>query len=280
MRLKTSVKILLLLAVLAALAPATVDAQTGPKGGKGKMGLKGSAGDAPQDRGKSSEGASGRANIQSSGIVPQFDPSVRCPSIASPFASPTRYDGSKRPFGRYGGLHGGFDISLAEGTPLLAIAGGRVAHKGEGGQAEGIFLWLQHSPDDTGLPFWVYSKYQHFREMPALAVGASVKPGQRVGISGRSGTVGGHYGANGYPHLHLTTIASPSGQYEARGSLVSSRSPRFFDPVAIYQAGWRDINQIAGPGKRGTVQVAHAKPDGSLSPSTARLVWPVMCRPR
>jgi len=48
-----------------------------------------------------------------------------------------------------------------EGTPLLAIAAGEVIASGEGGRLEGFFIWLRHSPDDTDLPFWTYSKYQH-----------------------------------------------------------------------------------------------------------------------
>ncbi|MBI2087691.1 MAG: hypothetical protein HYT78_02995, partial [Deltaproteobacteria bacterium] len=38
-----------------------------------------------------------------------------------------------------GGYHGGIDVSLAEGTPLLALAAGTVVSKGEGGQMEVIY---------------------------------------------------------------------------------------------------------------------------------------------
>jgi murein DD-endopeptidase MepM/ murein hydrolase activator NlpD len=133
-----------------------------------------------------------------------FPAEARCPGIASPFGSRTRYDGSLRPKWAFGGHHGGIDISLAEGVPLLALAAGTVVSKGEGGQLEGIYLWLRHSPEETGLPYWVYSKYQHLQSPSELPMGAKVAVGQVLARSGKTGTVGGHYGASGYPHLHLT----------------------------------------------------------------------------
>mgnify|MGYP001564167371 FL=1 len=99
--------------------------------------------------------------IRPSGLQAVLPDEVRCPEIASPFGSETRYDGSRRPSWEFGGYHGGIDISLAEGTPLLALAAGTVVNKGEGGRMEGNYLWLRHSPEDTGLAYWVYSKYQH-----------------------------------------------------------------------------------------------------------------------
>ncbi|MEX2128337.1 MAG: M23 family metallopeptidase [Xanthobacteraceae bacterium] len=275
----------LLTLLLLGLAAAPASAQKGFKGGEKKGGLKGFKGGGPASEPSTSNGASagteGRLSIRASGIVAVFDPGVRCPPVASPFASTTRYDGSRRPADRFGGLHGGIDISLAEGTPLLAAAGGRVVHKGEGRQAEGIYLWLQHAPDDTGLPFWVYSKYQHFRELPGLAPGAAVRAGQPVGNSGRSGTAGGHYGAAGYPHLHWTTIAGTSGDYKIVGSLVSTNSPQFIDPLAAYVSGLRAPGDVGSlPADRKRVAVAHVGRDGAMRPPSARLVWPVACAAR
>jgi murein DD-endopeptidase MepM/ murein hydrolase activator NlpD len=266
----------LLSILLLSVSVLTASAQMGGKGGEGKLGLKGSRGKSMDGGGS---GGEGRLGIRPSELVPVFAPGARCPPVASSFASATRFDGSRRPVDRFGGLHGGLDISLAEGTPLLAAAAGTVVHKGEGGQAEGIYLWLRHAPDDTGLPFWVFSKYQHFRELPALAVGTHVTAGERVGLSGRSGTVGGHYGATGYPHLHWTTIASPSSEFRLVGSLVSASSPRFIDPIAVYVSGLNhpsEVNSLLG--ERRKVAIAHVEGDGSLRPAGARLVWPVACQ--
>src|SRR3990167_6382499 len=64
--------------------------------------------------------------IRPDGLQPVLPDKARCPEIASPFGSETRYDGSRRPSWELGGYHGGIDISLAEGTPLLALAAGTV----------------------------------------------------------------------------------------------------------------------------------------------------------
>ena len=219
--------------------------------------------------------------IRPSGLVAVFPPEAACSEIASPFGSMTRYDGSRRPLNRYGGLHGGIDISLEEGTPLRAIAAGKVISLGTGGMAVGIYLWLQHSPQDTGLPFWVYSKYQHFRNLPELKAGQTVTVGQIVGLSGKTGTTGRHYGVTGYPHLHLTTFAGLSDRYEVRGSSVVAAMSRIVDPVAIYIKRLRDVDELERLAvDRKNVPIPHVAEDGSFHPADTRLIWPVACKRR
>ena len=171
-----------------------------------------------------------RVTISPSGLQPVFPEQARCAEIASPFGSPIRYDGSPRPNWAFGGLHGGIDISLPEGTPLLALAAGTLVSKGEGGQMEGIYLWLRHSPEQTGLAYWLFSKYQHLQSLPEPAVGARMAVGDLVARSGRTGTMGGHYGARGYPHLHLTTLKSSSGD-QTVGSRGEAQGAELIDPL-------------------------------------------------
>jgi len=247
--------VILALAILALAGP--LQAQYGQKGGRGKMqeGPRGEKGDV----------------VRPSGLQPAYPAQARCPEIASPFGSQTRYDGSSRPQWEFGGYHGGIDISLAEGTPLLALAAGTVAAKGEGGMMEGNYLWLRHSPEDTGLDYWLYSKYQHLASLPELEVGAKVTTGQIVARSGRTGTVGGHYGGTGYPHLHLGTARGRSGD-EPVGGRGETRGVRLFDPLAIYyEAGGKQAQAVSIP---------YASTDGKVSPSDTRVVWPVACPPR
>ena len=218
--------------------------------------------------------------VRPSGLQPAFPARVHCPEIASPFGSQTRYDGSVRPQWAFGGYHGGIDITLAEGTPLLALAAGTVASKGEGGMMEGIYLWLRHSPEDSGLAYWVYSKYQHLESLPELEVGAKVAMGQRVARSGKSGTVGGHYGASGYPHLHLGTGKSSSGD-ESVGPRGGTRGLRLFDPLAIYhEAGGKRRESAESPLQAGAVPIPYASTDGKVAPPGTRVVWPVACQPK
>jgi len=212
--------------------------------------------------------------LRPSGLHPVFMEQARCPDIASPFGSPTRYDGSPRPPGPFGGRHGGIDISLPEGTPLLAIAAGEVIGHGEGGRLEGLFIWLRHAPEDTGLDSWVFSKYQHLRAAPGLAPGSRVTAGEVIAHSGRSGTMGGHYGAAGYPHLHLTTIKHRRGDL-ALGHRGAGMGGELVDPLQLYRdAGVR----VPGP-LSDTVIIPWTDSAGHTRPQDSLLVWPVACEP-
>jgi len=220
--------------------------------------------------------------INASGLTVAFDEGLACPPIASPFASPTRYDSSRRPIDRFGGLHGGIDLSLKPGTPLLAVADGEAIASGEGGLMEGIYLWLRHAPEDTGLPFWVFSKYQHLSAPPDLKPGERVKAGQPVGLSGATGTAGKHYGTAGYPHLHLTTFYGPSGEYEIKGmsgSMVSAKGAQLDDPLILYLRDIRDLAEVRGlPETRRCVRPGIAGEDGKVLPQGSKTVWPVACK--
>ena len=211
-------------------------------------------------------------------LQPSFPDTMACPEIASPYGSRTRFDGSFRPPWAFGGHHGGIDISLTEGTPLLAIAAGTVAGVGVGGVMEGIYLWLRHSPTDTGLAYWVYSKYQHLQSRPELPVGTKVGVGQPVAHSGRTGTVGGHYGASGYPHLHLTTRKGSTGN-EVVGSRESTNGMPLMDPLAVFHEtlpGFVPAEDSAP--KVESVVIPFVNTDGRLSPPDARVAWPVACQ--
>lgn len=228
----------------------------------------------------SSQGASAerlRGTIGPSGLQAVFPDEVRCPEIASPFGSPTRYDGSARPKSAFGGRHGGIDISLAEGTPLLALAAGTLVSKGEGGQMEGIYLWLSHSPEQTGLGYWVYSKYQHLQALSESAISASVAVGAVVARSGRTGTIGGHYGAHGYPHLHLTTLKSSRGDLPV-GSRGQVRAAELMDPLLMYrEAGIKSKESTDSRSDEQAVRIPYPTTEGQVRPQGTRVVWPVAC---
>lgn len=212
--------------------------------------------------------------VEATGLIPVFPPGLACEPISSPYGSPTRYDGSARRMDRNYGLHGGMDLSLKEGTPLLAVAAGEVIARGEGGLLEGIFLWLRISPQDSGQPFWTFAKYQHLSVLPTLAVGARVAAGQVVALSGSTGTAGGHYGAAGYPHLHLSTHYGPSGDFAVLGrfgSMVKGVGALLGDPMRLYPG---PEESTSGP-----VAVPAMGVDGNVVPAGSKVVWPVACQP-
>ncbi len=221
-------------------------------------------------------------DVKATGLTPVFPEDQLCAPIASPFASPFRYDGSPRRDDRFGGLHGGIDLTLEEGTPLLAVARGKVIAKGIGGRLEGIYLWLMHAPSDTGLPFWMYTKYQHLSALPVVNEGDTVRVGKVVASSGKTGTTGGHYGQAGYPHLHLGAVVGPSGEYMrvgAYGSMIRARDANLSDPLILYLTEPGDPASVAAlPEDRKRVRVPVVSNDGAIHPSGRKVVWPVRCR--
>jgi len=232
--------------------------------------------------GSSSQSRFGAA-LPAAGLRMIFFDNARCVPISSPYGSPTRYDGSSR---RTGGgpdaTHGGIDLTLAEGTPLLAIAGGTVFAAGEGGQMEGNFVWLLHLPERSGLPIAFLAKYQHLVAQAPLGRGAVVALGQEIARSGSTGTAGGHYGAAGYAHLHLTVraiaadkIALAAGP-ESGFSIV--RDSIQIDPLTLYVPGLRSPGEAADlPAERKQVVVGYVGAGGVVRPPAARTVWPVAC---
>ncbi len=220
--------------------------------------------------------------IVASGLTAAFPVGFACEAISSPFASPYRHDGSTRRSDRNSGLHGGIDLSLDEGTSLLAVAAGEIIAKGEGGQLEGIFIWLRHAPDDTGLPYWAFTKYQHLSVLPDLNVGDRVEAGQVIAHSGNTGTVSKHYGATGYPHLHLNTFFGRNGQYSMKGtygSRVQAEGAVLDDPLILYLGAIGELADVRTlPPERRRVVVPVVDETGRVHPHGSKTVWPVRCR--
>jgi murein DD-endopeptidase MepM/ murein hydrolase activator NlpD len=219
--------------------------------------------------------------IIATGLVPVFPVGQTCPGVASGWGSPERFDGSTRVQGRNSGLHGGMDISLREGTPLLAIAAGTVLATGEGGALEGIYLWLEHLPSDTGLAYRGVTKYQHLAELPSLKPGERVTLGQVVGRSGLTGTRGPAFGPAGYPHLHMSFFVMPSvGNTEEPKALtrVPPRDGKLSDPLLLFLAPDITPDNVATlPDTAKRVPVAVMNGSSQLTPPGAKVVWPVTC---
>lgn len=238
--------------------------------------------DVAAQSGGNRRGAFGES-LPAPGLSVAFEAGAQCPPIASPYGALTRYDGSSRRTGGAEGAHGGIDLSLEEGTPVRAIARGRVFAAGEGGMLEGIFLWTLHLPEESGLGFPFLAKYQHLSEPSPLRIGTPVRPGQELARSGKTGTVGGHYGAAGYPHLHVTVrlLTAQGAQRAASGSgdFRLLRDSIIVDPLTVYVPGLRMPGDAAAlPADRKVVRVATVDGGGIPRPADAPSVWPVACR--
>ncbi|MEY2631561.1 MAG: hypothetical protein RIR00_215 [Pseudomonadota bacterium] len=212
------------------------------------------------------------------GLRPQFPAGLRCPEIDEGWA--IAYSG-KRGREQY---HGGIDLPAPWGTPIRAAADGVVVGRYEGMDSyRGRELILRHRPEDTGLPFFLYTQYAHFASLPPLQVGEAVKRGQVLGPTGNSGI--GRHGAPSQrrrPALHFAAWMSPVGEYiPLRGKVIPLEAV-WLDPVALYLPAAvtaRASRQLqALPESAKTVPVAVMREDGTLFPADARLIWPYTCR--
>lgn len=135
--------------------------------------------------------------------------------------------------GRDGGvrLHEGIDIFAAKGTPVVAVADGRVSFSGEKGLG-GKQVWLHEKVTD-------FSTYYAHLDSFIVTAGAVVKAGDTLGYVGNTGNAAG-----GAPHLHF-------GVYGRDGAV---------DPLAF-------IKQLPIPGDRAFI-IERQKT--STSPTTLR----------
>ncbi|MFJ9032295.1 M23 family metallopeptidase [Streptomyces sp. NPDC102274] len=91
------------------------------------------------------------------------------------------------------GSHSGIDFHAASGTSVVAVGAGTVVEAGWGG-SYGNNIVLRMS-DGT------YTQYGHLSSI-GVAVGRSVIPGERIGLSGATGNATG-------PHLHFEARTGP-----------------------------------------------------------------------
>jgi murein DD-endopeptidase MepM/ murein hydrolase activator NlpD len=213
------------------------------------------------------------------GLTPVYPPGLDCGKITSTFADPYRSDGTRRTQRYFMGLHGGIDIPMPAGTPILALASGTVVHRtdkeiGIGG----IGLVLQHAPEDTGLPVWTYTKYEHLREPTTLAIGQRVSMGDIVGYTGISGTTG-HYGEEGLSHLHLAVYMSEYPEYKGKRLFVP-RDGRWIDPLALLRARMPIDSEAMRNLPDGEKKVAfpYRTANGQLVPKGTKIIWPFICK--
>ena len=222
--------------------------------------------------------------FQETGLKPGFPDNFLCPAITSAFGSRTDGAGNLRDTFIHSGTHGGVDINLKIGQSLIAISNGEIIFKGPkegtGTQMEGIFVWLRHSPLDTGLPFWTFSKYQHLKELPILNSGDRVKAGQIFSLGGDTGTYSKKFGGS-LPHLHISTFIKensdfdilPNNQIRLPGSYHVDTMVLFIKDITLNKI--KDETYFEKVEKKIPVDVADS--NGLYSKSDAKIFWPVAC---
>ena len=214
------------------------------------------------------------------GLLAVFPTGARCSEVASPFGSPVRFDGSPRVNDHFG-FHNGMDIAAKEGTPLLSIAGGDVIHSGEGGLLVGNYVWLRYAPNDTGLPVYLFARYQHLDKPSPLKIGARVTLGEIVGPVGKTGTIGPYFGPAGFSHLHLLVFAGDGPDFTIRDAVVEANvNRRYLDPLAVFMKPTTSFdNHVLStlPDSEKRIAIPYQTADGRREPADTKMVWPIAC---
>lgn len=225
------------------------------------------------------------------GSEPLFDERFECRGIDDGWAIDYS-DKRSRP-----ALHGGIDIPAPRGTPILAIADGEVVALFDNHvTAVGVRVFLRHTPEQTGKPFWTYSEYAHLLQLPSLSIGQQVKRGDEVGKTGntgisgqearaRAGDTSSRRGKVRRDALHFSIMYSDTPDYAVinrNGGYLIPVAARWMDPVAIYRsAPPYDSDTLATLSSVDRkVPIPFQTANGEIHPGESKLIWPYACTPR
>lgn len=213
------------------------------------------------------------------GLRPHFPTGIHCRSIDEHWAISYTHKRSRESY------HGGIDMPAPWGEAIIAAAAGTVVAKvtDPDRTQRGIEVIVQHSPDDTGLPLWIYTSYGHFRSEPKVDVGQRVAMGEALGETGNSGSRGKRQKRVNRPRrpaLHFAAIFAESSQYTTvRSTHVVPVDGRWADPVALYRGLTPiDSHSMKGlPASQKKVDIAVLLDSGEIMPPEAKIVWPYKC---
>jgi murein DD-endopeptidase MepM/ murein hydrolase activator NlpD len=238
------------------------------------------------------------------GLTPKFDERVNCRGIDHYWAMD--YSGMRG----VEAYHGGIDIPAPQGTPILAIANGVVVAKFMNEQsAKGIEIILRHSPQDTGLNIWVYTKYTHFVTMPVLNIGRRVSMGEVIGKTGNSGLGmrevirrnlerfgngknkevsrwGGKQkkaGQRSRRHLlHFAVLYSTSRKYMNKEGKLIPVDGYWMDPNGLYRQlePFDSISLKALSENQKQIAIPYMTSKGEFVPADTKIIWPYSCSER
>jgi murein DD-endopeptidase MepM/ murein hydrolase activator NlpD len=214
------------------------------------------------------------------GLKPAWPDSVQCRSIDEWFAKDYT---PKRPKESY---HGGIDIPAPFGTPILAAMDGKVVaiYNGEG-NPRGIEVVLRHTPAETGLPLYFYTRYTHFNRMPQVKIGQRLKMGSEIGETGNSGLRGCEVsgkpcqGKSRRPAIHFDVLYSQSGKYFDTGMVLVPFNARWMDPNAMFRKKlpMDSASMRALPKAQKSVHISFMLDTGEFYPPDTNMIWPYAC---
>lgn len=174
-----------------------------------------------------------RRGLFETGLTPQFPEQASCREIDETYAMSYSH---KRPREMY---HGGIDIPAPFGTPIIAAIAGEVVAVYDGKNSpRGIDVVIRHTPEDSGLPLWIYTQYTHFSEMPKLTVGQHVRMGDVLGPTGNTGVspFTGRQSNKRRPALHFGAFYSTKAEYADFGDRIIPVNGHWMDPLSLYRS--------------------------------------------
>ena len=210
------------------------------------------------------------------GLSPAFPTQANCRGIDEGYAiSYSAKRGGKEPF------HGGIDLPAPWGTPMIAAAAGTVVGRFQGEHSfRGIEIVLRHSPQDTGIPLWIYTQYAHCAEMPALEMGRRVRMGEVICPTGNTGIgMSGVQSNRRRPAIHFGVFFSHSEEYSEVRNVIIPADGYWMDPVALFRKTLPldSVAMKALPVAEKQVPIAVMFDDGALFPADTKIVWPYTC---
>ncbi len=137
--------------------------------------------------------------------------------------------------------HEGVDLRAASGTKVMAAADGVVVYVGFEAKGYGNYIRVRHGA--KGAQWDTF--YAHLRDVPVLKVGASVRKGDQVGVSGNTGNSTG-------AHLHFEVrLVKADGTWDttAPGAIYNG----CIDPVTFFNGLSRGV--AAGGGSTGYLPI-------------------------
>ncbi|MDA1089495.1 MAG: peptidoglycan DD-metalloendopeptidase family protein [Proteobacteria bacterium] len=211
------------------------------------------------------------------GLGPVFPKGANCPGIDDYYAMDYTFKRDREAY------HGGIDIPVRWGTPMIAAAAGTVVGKYKGeSSARGIQIIIRHAPEDTGIPLWIYTMYGHLDQSPDQEVGQRVKVGEILGPTGNSGVSGKtrSQSTTRRPAIHFTIFYSESPKFVDLMENIIPVDGWWMDPNAVYRQKLPlDSDSMkALPDEEKGVVIPVMFEDAKTSPAAAKLVWPYTCK--
>jgi murein DD-endopeptidase MepM/ murein hydrolase activator NlpD len=211
------------------------------------------------------------------GLRPSFPENAKCREIDEGYA--ISYTG-KRDREQY---HGGIDMPAPWGTPMIAAAAGTVVAKYHGENSfRGIEIVLRHSPENTGIPLWIYTQYAHCSEMPALETGQRVRMGENLCPTGNTGITRPGKRGKRRPAIHFGVFYSVSELYADIHDRIIPANGHWMDPIALFRKKlpMDSASMKALPEAEKQVVIPVMFDDGATFPASTKIVWPYTCTRR